>query len=671
LLLALVSLVVGVVVLYITYADQRRYVTSLQQEIAARASLRVSDYLRDVENRLVSGAETLSFVGDDPLAQRRYLKSLLDTNPAFFELALVDASGRETARVVRHQRVTEQDLRDRSTSPSFLTARQGQNYFGPVYISEFAVPFYTLAVPVYDEAGQVVGVLAAEVNFDEMWNVVNRIPVGEGGYVYLVDGTGNLIVYHNLELVMQQPDAARRIVGVQRFLAGNFEVAEYQGLEGQAVIGARHRIAGTDWGVITELPTREAYRTANFFALTSIVIFLVVMVVVLAMGWFISWRVVQPLNELCQGASILGRGNLDYRIQVNAPDEIEELAAEFNAMAASLQKSQAEIEARLREVSSLVEAGRAITSLDLQRVLDILAKEAARAVEADICTIYVLNEPTHMLEPKAVWSRPGTDGMPQSVSMGAGVVGWIAEHGQSLRLADVQADARFADSETPGRSLMGLPLTVSGRLVGVLLVESRDGRAFTPSDERLLLAFADQAAVAIENAELYGEERRRSRELALVNRISRTITASLDLETTLDAILASVRDLLPYAAAEICLWDPEQERLFTRGWGGDSAYRQLDARVYALGEGYTGWIAQHQKPLLIPNVAAFYQVRPKLSFDQLPVGAYVGVPLMVSDTFVGTLELISQEANAYQPRDLDTLQTVANQAAVAIENARL
>jgi GAF domain-containing protein/DNA-binding response OmpR family regulator/HAMP domain-containing protein len=674
-LMALGSLVVGVVVLYATHTSQRRYVTSLQEEVAARASLRVSDYLQGIENSLVAGAQSLTFVGGDPVAQRRYLKSLLDANPAFFELALINTDGLETAKVVRHRRVVAQDLSDQSSSDKFRTASQGHHYFGAVYISEFAVPFYALAVPVYDDAGRIAGVLAAEVNFDEMWNVVNRIPVGEAGYVYLIDGQGNLIVYHDLELVMQQPHVSQQVVGVQRFLAGDFQVAEYQGLDGGPVIGARQPIAGTDWGVITELPAPEAYRTANLYALSSALAFLAVLAMVLGMGWFITRRVVQPLVALCEGVAIFGQGNLDYRIEVDAYDEIEELATEFNAMAASLQRAQAETQARLREVSSLVEAGRAITSLDLQRVLDTLAKEAARAVEAQVCAIYILDGPSLVLVPKSTWCQPGVECSPSPQPVGEGVADWVAKHAQTLRVQDLHADHRFAGQEAAYalRSAMGLPLSVSGRLVGVLLVADKfDGAdGFTSDDEHLLLAFADQAALAIQNAELYGEERRRSRELALVSRISRTITSSLDLETTLDAILASVRDLLPYVAAEICLWDPEKHVLFSRGWGGDPAYRRLAAGEYVPGEGYTGWIANHQKPLVIPNINTFDEVRPKLVSAELPVGSYVGVPLMVGDSFVGTLELMSNEPNTYRSQDLDTLQTVANQSAVAIENARL
>jgi GAF domain-containing protein/DNA-binding response OmpR family regulator/nitrogen-specific signal transduction histidine kinase/HAMP domain-containing protein len=675
LLLALVSLVVGSVALYTTYTDQRRYVVSLQEEVAARTSLYVSDHLQSIENSLIARAQTLSFAGDDPIAQQHYLRSLLEANPAFFELALIDLDGQETAKAARDRPAADQNLLDQSNTKKFLTASQGQNYVGSVYISEFGVPFYTLAVPVYDDTSRLVGVLAAEANADEMWNVVDRILVGQAGYVYLVDGMGNLIAYRDLELVMQRPDVSQQVVGVQRFLAGDFQVVEYQGLDGQPVIGARQRINGTDWGVIAELPAREAYHTANLFALTSALVFLVVVVVALAMGWFITRRVVQPLVALCEGAAILGRGNLDYRIQVDARGEIGELAAEFNAMAASLQQSQAETQARLREVSSLVEAGRAITSLDLQRVLNTLAKEAARAVQAQVCVIYILNELSLTLEPKSAWSQPGFECDPPPQPVGEGVAGWIAKHAQTLCLEDVHADPRFADQKVifPHRTLMGLPMMVSGRLVGALLVSGKlnGEQSFTSSDERLLQAFADQAAVTIENAELYGEERRRSRELALVNRISRTITASLDLETTLDAILASVRDLLPYVAAEICLWEPEKKQLFPGGWGGDLSYRHLDAGLYALDEGYTGWIARHQKPLFISDISAFDEVKPKLASAQVLAGSYIGVPLMVGDTFVGTLELISHEASPYKLQDLDTLQTVANQAAVAIENARL
>jgi PAS domain S-box-containing protein len=428
-------------------------------------------------------------------------------------------------------------------------------------------------------------------------------------------------------------------------------------------------------GAVAGLPAQQAAAIANFFILASILVFVVVLALTLAVGVLVTRYIVRPLIVLSKGAAILGRGHLDYRVEVDARGEIGELAAELNIMAASLQRAQTETQAHLREISSLVEAGRAISSVDLQGVLDTLAKEAARAAEAQACAIYVLNESSLTVEPRSIWDQSGGDWTPAPTSTGEGVVGWVAQNAQALRVEDVHADSRFAVAEAacPYHSLMALPLLVSGRLVGALQVAGKSGGAggFTPNDERLLLAFADQVALAIENAKLFGEEHRRARELALVNRISHAITASLDLETTLDAILALVRDLLPYSAAEICLWDAEQNLIYTRGWGGDPVYRRLAADVYTPDEGYTGWIFRHHRPLLIPDIKTFDEVRPKVDLPNLSLQSYVGVPLMAGEAFIGTLELVSSDANVYGAQDLETLQTVANQAAVAIDNARL
>ncbi len=146
----------------------------------------------------------------------------------------------------------------------------------------------------------------------------------------------------------------------------------------------------------------------------------------------------------------------------------------------------------------------------------------------------------------------------------------------------------------------------------------------------------------------------------------------LDLSATLDAILSSTRKLVPYDVAEITLWDERRGCCVTQGWSGDREYVQEVGGVYHLDEGYTGWIVRHRRPLLIPDVRTHSDVRPKLdSPDAYPFGSYVGIPLQVRGTFVGTLELISYQQYMYAQRDLDILQAVAGQAAVAIENAHL
>ena len=158
------------------------------------------------------------------------------------------------------------------------------------------------------------------------------------------------------------------------------------------------------------------------------------------------------------------------------------------------------------------------------------------------------------------------------------------------------------------------------------------------------------------------------RRFGLTRRIARY---ELDLKTTLDAILSSTCQLVPYDIAEITLWDEDRQCCVTRGWGGDEAYAWEAGGTYGLDEGYTGWIACHQRSLFIPDVQARHDVRPKLDTPEYPFRSYVGIPLQIRDRFVGTLELVSYQKDAWSGRDLEVLQAVVNQTAVAIENAYL
>jgi PAS domain S-box-containing protein len=144
-----------------------------------------------------------------------------------------------------------------------------------------------------------------------------------------------------------------------------------------------------------------------------------------------------------------------------------------------------------------------------------------------------------------------------------------------------------------------------------------------------------------------------------------------DLKSTLDPILSSTRQLVPYDVAEITLWDEERQCCITQGWGGDEAYALEVGGAYCLDEGYTGWIARHRQALFIPDVQARRDVRPMVDTPEYPFRSYIGIPLQIRGCFVGTLELATYQKGAWSEHDLEVLQAVANQAAVAIENSRL
>lgn len=159
--------------------------------------------------------------------------------------------------------------------------------------------------------------------------------------------------------------------------------------------------------------------------------------------------------------------------------------------------------------------------------------------------------------------------------------------------------------------------------------------------------------------------------LVVVQEISQTITSSMDLNQTMNTILNSVGRIIHYDAGEITLWDQSLNALRPVGRVGDTRRNGSNGGTptYGTDEGYTGWIARYRQPLLLGDVSVRSDVRPHR--DDFPFQSYIGLPLTVGDRFIGTLELASTTRYAFDHDDLALLESIAGQAAIAIENARL
>jgi HAMP domain-containing protein/putative methionine-R-sulfoxide reductase with GAF domain len=169
--------------------------------------------------------------------------------------------------------------------------------------------------------------------------------------------------------------------------------------------------------------------------------------------------------------------------------------------------------------------------------------------------------------------------------------------------------------------------------------------------------------------------RQRMRQLETIYHIGQLITANVELDDALEAILEETRRIIPYSAAEICLSDPERNSLKVNAWAGAQGSATIDTTgyEYTLGEGYTGWIGAHGESLLVPDVHAYPELTP--TYRKLKPGvllnSFIGVPMLLGGKLVGTLELVHTERNHFTQDHLRLLTLIATQAAVAIENARL
>lgn len=171
---------------------------------------------------------------------------------------------------------------------------------------------------------------------------------------------------------------------------------------------------------------------------------------------------------------------------------------------------------------------------------------------------------------------------------------------------------------------------------------------------------------------MVGSLDRRNRELQAVYQISREIAANLELDQTLQTVLARVRQMIAYDSAEVYLYDTPSGQLQRQAWATPAQVTMSnEGPAYRLGEGYAGWIGEHRQSLLVPDVSAHREQHPvtrQLS-DGVTWNSYLGVPLIVGDKLIGTLELTSIRPGGFDDHARQLLETIAPQTAIAIQNA--
>jgi class 3 adenylate cyclase len=209
-----------------------------------------------------------------------------------------------------------------------------------VYLVQESEPYMSIAVPI-KRFNRVIGVLIAEVNLKHIWSVVSDIQVGKTGYAYVVSGGGELIAHPDINLVLKGRNF-KDLVQVQAALAGApIPLAALPNFAGQEVFSAYATIPDLGWAVLVERPVVEAYAPLYASLTRTAALLLVGLGMAVLASLLIGIRVVRPLQELRQGVTRIGMGDLDHRIDIQTGDELEVLADEFNQMTVKLQESYA------------------------------------------------------------------------------------------------------------------------------------------------------------------------------------------------------------------------------------------------------------------------------------------------------------------------------------------
>ena len=337
---------------------------------------------------------------------------------------------------------------------------------------------------------------------------------------------------------------------------------------------------------------------------------------------------------------------------------------------------------RVEQLSALQAVNSAAnSSLDPARMLELTAKTVRGVTRCDLCSVYLFDEERNDLVLRASTGlSPLVIGRARML-LGEGITGSAAQAGKPLAVPDAWADPRFkyipGSGEEPYRSMLSVPIilfTVQ-KLVGVLNVQTTAVRDWTPQEVAFVETVAGQLALAIENARLYrqtdDELRRRVEQMTTLQRVSALVASSLDVGQVMDSIVTSLAELGRADMSAIYAYDAGREEFRIVASRGLSRTYREHVRI-PMGQGIVSLAVKTGEPVIVDDA----QTDPRLAApsDDIRREGYrslLVMPLLTRSGPLGAACLYTMEPGRFATPDAQLLSAFANEAAIALENARL
>lgn len=442
-----------------------------------------------------------------------YFDDVLHYNTNFSEIFILTAVGGEIVLSTS----PENEGQYRVTDLYFTEGRKGL-YTQNIYPSPATgKPVMTVATPIFNKRGEVLGVIAAHLNMERLDNIIlERAGLGVSGETYLVDQYSSFVS----EAKFGRDDFPRGVhtIGIDAALSGESGTDLYLNYNNIPVVGVYRWIPERDVALISEISQEEAFAPARELSTLIFLLGVGLSLVSFFVIYFLAQQITTPILRIAETAREVAAGHLYKTAPVLTKDEIGVLATSFNSVTERTRDLIHTLEARVAERTRALE----LRSTYLEGAAEI-GRVAASFINADELVIQVVDlirerfdlyyVGLFLADKNGEWAvlKAGTGKAGETMlanhhrlKIGDGMIGWAVKYGEARIALDVGEDAvRFDNPAVPDtRSEGALPLRSRGRVLGALTVQSKEASAFTMEIIMTLQTMADQIALALDNAEL-------------------------------------------------------------------------------------------------------------------------------------------------------------------------
>jgi diguanylate cyclase (GGDEF)-like protein len=333
---------------------------------------------------------------------------------------------------------------------------------------------------------------------------------------------------------------------------------------------------------------------------------------------------------------------------------------------------EAELAERLDTVLGI--AGRLAASHDRRELLRMIVDETKRVLRADATTIRTVRDDRLEL---TAWA-----GIPDDVARrlpgfrpDEGWVGDVLRTRQVLAFPDARVDAAYGIERYEGvfevAGHLSAPLMYHDRVIGALSAMTREPRSWTSGDVAFISTLATHAAIALANAELFEQTVGRAAQLEVLQAASSRLSRAVTVDEIGRTIVEETGGIIDYHNARVYLIEGS-EVVPIAFEGRVGAYDQVDMALLTcrLGEGFTGWVAEHGEPILINDANRDPRGVTIEGTDDVDESMLV-VPMRYDDVTIGVITLSKLGLDGFGSDDLRLLTILADRAATAVGSARL